>query len=122
MQGVVMRTIPERDWKKLRLLHPELLEEACERIFAEVRELIDNEEEGSHSRYRALFRLMRERDREIADMFNDLKRSNAIYLLAAMRHHGLLTDALIEQFSEETKTSVKTLLSVNERWADSTSP
>jgi len=107
-----MRTIPERDWKKLRSLHPTLLEEACERIFAQVRELIDNEEQSSHVRYRDLFKLMRARDREIAKMFDDLKRSNAILMLLALRHYGLLTDDLLEQFSEETRQKIEALNSM----------
>ena len=115
-----MRTVPERDWKKLRSLHPELLAETCERIFVQVRELIDDVDKGSHARYLALFGLMRKSDREIAELFDGLKRSNAIYMLAAMRRHGLLTDELLERFSEETRTSVETLLSAKQRWASST--
>lgn len=117
-----MHSLPERDWKKLRSLHPELLAEACERILAEVRELIDDKSEDNHARYLALFKLMRKRDREIADMFNDLKRSNAIYMLTALRHHGLLTDGLLERFSEETRASVEAMCSPKRRKTSRSSP
>ncbi len=112
-----MSTFPERDWKKLRSLHPDLLDEACRRILAEVHERIDSTTADNHARYLALFDLLRKRDREIAEMFNDPKRGNAVRRLAAMRIHGLLSDELLERFSEETRTSVETLVSVKKRRA-----
>ena len=49
---------------------------------------------------------MRAEDKEIAIMFDDLKRSNAMSKLASWRRNDLLTEEMFEQFSDETKKTI----------------
>ncbi|CAM5195052.1 hypothetical protein [Alishewanella longhuensis] len=42
-------------------------------------------------------------------MFNDLKRSNAVFKIAALKHYGVLTDEQLAQFSQETQEQVARL-------------
>ncbi len=104
-----MNRISERDWKRLRKMKPEVLEEVCTQVFIVVRELIDGKSGSNHKKYLELFRLMRKHDCEISEMFDDLKRSNAMQKVAAWRKYGFLTDEALSEFSEETRSTVEFL-------------
>src|ERR1700692_4583739 len=86
------RDIKESDWKVLRRLHPLALERFCARVLAEIERVNDDEALGSHRRYLDIFEIVERRDREIGRIFDDLKRSNALRMLAQMRANSLLTD------------------------------
>ena len=101
-----MSSIPESDWKRLRKLAPDLLEQACENILGSVRALIDAPGRGRHEAYLALWELMRDEDEKIVDMFDDRRRSNAIFKLVHLHRHGLLTDEMLAEFSEGTRETV----------------
>jgi len=104
-----MVTIPERDWKRIRDLKDELLNVACEQIFQRVEKLSADRAGQQHKTYLDLYKLIQKEDDKIAKMFNDLKRSNAFFKIAALRHYAVLTDAQMELFSEETQAVVKDL-------------
>ncbi|MBU1618499.1 MAG: hypothetical protein KJ556_06405 [Gammaproteobacteria bacterium] len=104
-----MITIPERDWKIIRDLKQELLNVACEQIFQRVEKLSANRAGQQHKSYLELYKLIEKEDEKIAKMFNDLKRSNAFFKIAALRHYAVLTDAQMELFSEETRAIVEDL-------------
>ncbi|EHR39363.1 hypothetical protein AJE_17205 [Alishewanella jeotgali KCTC 22429] len=56
-----------------------------------------------------LWKLINKEDEAIAEMFNDLKRSNAVFKIAALKHYGVLTDEQMAQFSQETQEQVARL-------------
>ena len=58
---------------------------------------------GAHGRYGKVYGVIHNRDRDIADAFNDLSRSNALLKLGIMNRLGLITKDEIERFSEETQ-------------------
>lgn len=101
-----MRSIPERDWKTFRSLKDELLSEACERILQKADVLLADRKGHEHERYLALWELLREEDDDIALMFDDPRRSNAIMKLLALRSRGLLTDERFSRFSEATRERI----------------
>ena len=84
----------------------DVLADACERIFVKIENILKDKSSTSHEKYRNLWKLMKEEDNEIALMFDDLKRSNAMLKLAYWKKNGLLTKEQCEQFSEETQESV----------------
>ena len=49
-----------------------------------------------------LWKLLKEEDREISIMFDDLKRSNAIHKLAAWKHNDIISEERFAEFSDET--------------------
>jgi hypothetical protein len=59
-----------------------------------------------------LFDLIKRRDTELAEAFNDLRRSNAFLRLACIRAHQLLTDDEFGRFSLVTHNVVNTLIAV----------
>lgn len=104
-----MITIPELDWKIIRDLKPELLNLACEQIFHHIEKLSAGRAGQQHQTYLELYTFIQREDDKIAKMFDDLKRSNAFFKIAALRQYAVLTDAQMELFSEQTQTVVKDL-------------
>ena len=104
-----MRYIPERDWKKLRTMKEELLQEACDRILDKVKALLKNKGQNNHETYLLLWKLMKKEDDKIVDMFDDFKRSTAIMKLATWYDYKLIDSDTLKQFSEETQKSVESI-------------
>jgi len=97
------RTLPESDWKKFRLLHKSALDRHCQETLSQIKRIIDDPGKDMHERYLAVFKLIQERDEDVARMFNEMKRSTAFVQLMMIRHKNLLTDEEFGQFSQETK-------------------
>ena len=72
-----MDKIPEKDWKKLRAIEEDLLDKAVSIILSRIRSLIDERRGGNQKTYHSLWDLMREEDKKIGYMFDDMKRSSA---------------------------------------------
>ena len=107
----MMRDIPEPDWRLLRQLSPIALERFCRRVLDEVAGLTaDDGRRSNHARYLALYDLIKERDKELAVTFDDLRRSTGFLRLADIRHRELLTDEEFARFSPETRDAVQLLL------------
>lgn len=101
--------IKESDWKLFRRLHQVALERFCERVLAEVRSAAADTGDGYHDRYLKMVDLIRDRDKTIGGAFDDLRRSNALILLANIKHEGLLTAAELAQFSPETRQAMEAM-------------
>jgi hypothetical protein len=104
------REIKEADWKVLRRLHPLALERFCERVLAEIARVKQDDARSFHQRYLDTFEIVERRDREMARIFDDLKRSNALTMLAQMRSTGLLMEDEFSSLSPETRSAVELLL------------
>ena len=107
-----MRKIPECDWKVLRSLKDQLLQENCDRILAKLKPIVENQENDSHKSYLKLWDTLRKEDEDLGLMFDDLKRSTALFKLSSWRKHKLLSDNDFEKFSKETQDIVDKILSV----------
>jgi hypothetical protein len=104
------REISEADWKLFRQLHPIALDRFCERVLSEVTQSAAAAGQTNHERYRAVFTLMKQRDRELATAFDDMRRSTALRQLACIRSYGLITDEEFARFSPETRSVVEVFL------------
>ena len=96
------RDIPERDWKIFRELHKVALERLCEKILTEAQAEIEHPTKSSHEKYLSLFKLIHDRDDDIARAFNDFRRSTARLQLGIIHSMGLLTGDELRRFSPET--------------------
>jgi len=56
-----------------------------------------------------LWDLIKEEDEEIAAMFDDLKRNNAVFKLARLKGNRIISDERFEQFSSETRLLVDSI-------------
>jgi hypothetical protein len=104
------RGIHESDWKRFRQFQPLALDRFCQRVLAEVTRLAADTRVSNHERYLAVFKLLQRRDEELADAFNDLRRSTALVQLARIQFQELLTEEEFARFSPETRASVQVFL------------
>jgi len=112
MEEDMSHDIPERDWKKLRALKDSALDVACERIFHRINGVIESRGTESHRYYLKLWKIMREEDEKISLMFDDLKRSTAVFKLAMWRRNGILSDESFSELTEETQNRIETICSI----------
>lgn len=102
-----MRHIPESDWKMVQAMKDELLGVFCERILEKAGAILEDKSNGNHAAYLALWCLLEKEDHAVVSMFDDIKRSTAIFKLVAWKRHGLISDADLAKFSPETRESVR---------------
>jgi len=101
----LQRTIPESDWKLLRRVHPLAVERFCERVLAEIEGVV-HRGHSAHRRYLDIYEIVQQRDRQIASIFDDPKRSRALTMLAQIHTEGLLTDEEFKGLSRETRSAL----------------
>ena len=87
-----MGEITEPDWRVLRRVHPLALERFCERVLAEINRVSLDGAKDHHTRYLQIFRIIEQRDQEMARLFDNPRRSHALTMLAQIRSQGLLTE------------------------------
>jgi hypothetical protein len=103
------RSIPESDWKIFRELHAAALERFCRRVLGDIEPIASDEARSFHDRYLEIFKLIERRDDELAHAFNDLRRSTAIFQLATICSHGLLTPDEMLRFTTGTREAIESL-------------
>lgn len=101
-----MSNIPEKDWKYLRKIQNDLLNKACNKIFFEIDSLLKERKANDHGTYLRLWDILRKKDRELSEMFDDLKRSNALLKITNMLDYGVLTEEQLMNFSNSTREKV----------------
>ena len=97
----------ESDWRTFRHVQEHALERFCERVLTDVRAALELASKSYHERYVTIFRLLKERDRELAAAFDDPRRSHMLDQLVIMHRHGLVEPDELAQFSSETQASVE---------------
>jgi hypothetical protein len=105
----MQRTIPEADWKRFRALHKAALERFSQRILSEVERVAADTERSAHERYLDIYKLLQRRDREMAETFDDPRRSMAVIQLMWIKALDLLTPEDLADFSAETREIVEHL-------------
>ncbi len=106
----MLRDISESDWKVFRRLREVALERFCHRALAQMQYVATEPEKTSHARYLAAWRVMNDRNNELAAAFDNPRRSAALEQLLLMRSHKLLTDEEMAQFSDDTRELMRMLL------------
>jgi hypothetical protein len=94
---------PEADWNVLRSLKQTALDRYCERVMDECRQVMENRNGSPHERYLRMFKLLRKRDGDLANAFDDMRRSRAVERISWMRYLKLFTDEEWERFSPRTR-------------------
>jgi len=110
MQKHTRVEISEADWKLWRDLSKEVLERYCQKILTEAA-TYETGRDSAHERYLKLYRLVQRRDREIADVFNNPRRSSAYQQIALALRNKIITRAELRKFSEATQEIVDLLAS-----------
>jgi hypothetical protein len=79
-------------------------------VLSDIERLASETGKSAHVRYLAVFKLLQRKDKELADAFDDLRRSTAWCQLAVIRSRGLLTEEEFARFSPETRGAVQVFL------------
>ena len=90
-------------------MKPRVLNDAYARILADVEAIAQKIDGRNHETYLALWRVLKTKDAEIASMFNDFKRSTALFKLAAWYRHGLVSKRELTSFTEEAQSKLKAI-------------
>jgi hypothetical protein len=76
-------------------------------VFIKVIALSEIRSGREHQSYLTLWELVQNENRKIAEMFDDLKRSNAILKIAALKGYNILSEEQLCLFSNETQKHVQ---------------
>jgi hypothetical protein len=106
MLNAVSRNIPERDWKAFREIHPVARARFCERALSEIASASSASGQDAHERYLKVFELLRDKDQELATLFDNPRRSSAFGQLCTIASAGLLTEEELSRFSQGTRESI----------------
>jgi hypothetical protein len=104
------RFLPERDWKTLRELHSAALDRYCQRVLREIAGISGDHGRSAHERYLAVYDLVRQRNREMADAFDDMRRSQALERILWIRRLGLFTEEEYLRFTDEMRDRVARIM------------
>ncbi|HXA19209.1 MAG TPA: hypothetical protein VN380_19625 [Thermoanaerobaculia bacterium] len=105
--------LPEQDWKRWQHLAPTLLNRFCDAVVAKAAGFSAGESSG-HEKYLALYKHIGESDRDIAIVFNNRRRSNAILQIAAAVARGMMSESELSSFSEETQERVRMIAGIGD--------
>jgi hypothetical protein len=105
----------EREWRTFKEVREKALARFYDRTLAEFSKVIDPASGVSgRDRYHRLYKLVRKRDRELANAFDDFRRSTYFQQLTIMCSMNLVTDEELARFHPQTQKSVKMLLGDSE--------
>lgn len=91
----------ESDWKIFKKIKEKAIDLFCSKALAEFEEVINDKSGGSHETYTLLYKLVQNRDKHMALLFDGHSRSQAHLQLLAMRAEGLADKDLLGQLSKE---------------------
>jgi hypothetical protein len=106
------REIKESDWKLFRRLHPVALERFCKKVLEEINQATSNCSEDYHQGYLEVFRLIMDRNEQMARAFDDTRRSTAIFLLTNNQGKRFTDGRGVFSVSPETRARVESILEI----------
>src|SRR4051794_4245278 len=95
--------IHESDWKLFRRLQPLALDRFCQHVLAEISRIAADIKRSNHNRYLAVFKLLHQRNEELAEAFDNPRRSTALVQMARIQLQKLLTEEEFARFSPEAR-------------------
>lgn len=91
----------ESDWKIFKEIKENAIQGFCKISLSEFEQVIKDKNETAQDAYTLLYRLVINRDKQMALLFDDHSRSKAHIQLLAIRGEGLADKALLSKLSEE---------------------
>ncbi len=94
---------PESDWKVFRALYPGALDRFSKSVLDELKSISGDFGRTHHERYLAIYVLLQKRDKQLARLFDNPRRSQMLRQLDAIWSYGLLNREELDRFSESTQ-------------------
>jgi hypothetical protein len=85
------------------------LERFCERVFEQIDAVRNDASQTPHERYLKIYRLLQDRDEQMAHAFNRNSRSQMIFQLLAINALGILEPDELKRFSSKTQETIESL-------------
>ena len=104
-----MYKMPESDWKYMRKIEKELLNELCTRINKRAMIILEDQNSTEHEKYLSLYKHTVDSDKTVARCFNDWSRSTLLPRLYSINTNDLLTEEHLQNLSEKTRDLLKNL-------------
>lgn len=108
----VRNDVPEADWRLFRKLRERALERFSAQILGELASICEDRSRGAHDRYLQLWRLLRERNEEMARTFDNPRRSMMHVHLAAMDELSLVESGDLSRMTTATQMQLRKLRSL----------
>ncbi len=102
--------LPEHDWKRWQHLAPTLLNRFCDSVVSKASGFSTGE--SGHEKFLALYEYLGESNRDIAVVFDNRRRSNAILQIAAAVTRGIMSASELSSFSEETQERIRMIAGI----------
>ncbi len=102
-----MNNIPEADWKYLRSIKGELLEDLCKRINDQALRIMTNSSFSQHEKFLRFYDHVTKENGVIADCFDDWRRSTIFLKLLMLRKRQLLKEEHVSRLSAETQEGLR---------------
>lgn len=101
--------IPEKDWKYLRKIEPEMLATLCLRINERSKSILNTVDRSEHDKYLELYNHIKQSDKIVADCFNDWRRSNIWLKIQYLQYNDLLIDKYLNGLSDQCRAILETI-------------
>jgi len=104
----------ESEWKKFKKLKELCLERFCDDVLQRSEEICNSDEKSAHKRYGDLYKLIRDKDKDLAYAFDGLSRNKAFIQLMTMYRMGLVEESQLDEFEEGTRNSIRDIVNQDE--------
>ncbi len=91
----------ESDWKIFKEIKNKAIEAYCTQALEEFAEIIEDEKEHVHNRFLLIYKLAKNRDKQMNLIFDYDSRSKASIQLLLIRGEGLADDQLLKRLSDD---------------------
>lgn len=102
----------EKDWRTFRELREVALDRFCKRVLHEVAADCADASRTHHERYRQVFKLLQDRDEQLARAFDDPRRSQLIVQLVVIHSLDLLEPEELARLSSDLLDRTATIARV----------
>lgn len=111
-----MIKISEPEWRKIRDMKPAVMDRVCKRILHDLAAASQTTDDAQnhHEQYLHVYKMLQDRDNDIAQGFDDLRRSNAYFLLANWVGNQWLTLPEFNELSRETRAKALMICGIDE--------
>jgi hypothetical protein len=93
----------ESDWKVFTELKNKAIEKYCTLVLGESQNVILDQKNNVHNRYLLLYKLLQNRDKQMAILFDGHSRSKARIQLMLIRREGLVDEVLLAKLSDKLR-------------------
>jgi hypothetical protein len=96
----------ESDWRIFRELRPIWLDRYCAQVNRQLIRKLTDSKRTEHERYLHAYKFIHQKDKELGDGFNDVRRSTATMQIHIIHNLGVITKEELSRFSESTRRFV----------------